>query len=500
MDGTGTEGCVLLGPLTGTPGTALTIYESAPVTTVGRLRLYGTFTNSLNIVLNSAAAPQGEATSLQFAPYNTNASQVYNGVISGDGQVMAHNSGGEVIFNNTNTFMGYQPYGTVYQPFGHNMSFVLSQGNVGIGTNSIAAGTNVVSGPLGTGTLILTVDTSATASSGSGTLFASGGARTLHNPMQYLQGTNMFTFRIGGSNNLTLAGGFELIAPSDGTFTNRIIEVDNTALTTMSGVIDDRGKGCPLTLTSTNAIGTLVLSATNTYTGPTTVSNGTLLVNGRIGTNGVAVTVAGGTLGGSGTVLGPVTVLPAGTLAPGTSSVIGTLTISNGLTLNGNLFFKVNKSLSPQSNDVASVSGILTNGGTGTLTVMNLGTALAVGDKFTLFNKALTNGVLLTVTGGGVTWNNNLVTDGSISVASTIVAKPVITGTVISGTNLVFSGNNGTGIASGTYYVLSSTNVAAPLSTWTPIFTNTFISGGAFSVTNPISPSVPDMFYILKLQ
>ena len=280
LDGTGSQACVLLGALTGTPVTSLTIFESS-VSTVGRIRMYGTFTNSLNIVLSSGGPDQGQNTTLQFAPANTNASQVYNGVISGDGQVISRNSGGNVIFNAQNTFTGYQP-------FGSSMSFVLSGGSVGIGVDSISTSPPIVnSGPLGTGTLMLSAETSSTANSGSATLFASGGSHTLHNPMQFLQGTNLFTFIIGGSNNLTLAGTLNLVA-LDGTFTNRIIRVNNTALTTMSGVIDDAGLGCPVTKSGT---GTLALSAVNTYAGPTTVSNGTLQVNGQIGNN--TVTVAG---------------------------------------------------------------------------------------------------------------------------------------------------------------------------------------------------------------
>jgi autotransporter-associated beta strand protein len=484
LDGTGSQACVLLGDLTGTPGTSLTILEPSTGTS-GRIRMYGNFTNSLNIVLSSGGPGLTQPTTLQFAPANTNASQVYNGVISGDGQVISRNSGGQVIFNAQNTFTGYQP-------FSANMSFVLSAGSVGIGVDSISTSPPIVdSGPLGTGTLMLSAETSSTANSGSATLFASGGSHTLHNPMQFLQGTNLFTFIIGGSNNLTLAGALNLVALDGITFTNRIIRVDNTALTTMSGVIDDASLGCPVTK---SGAGTLALSAVNTYAGPTTVSNGTLQVNGRIGTN--TVTVAGGTLGGSGTILGPVTVSSGGTLAPGTSA-IGTLTISNSLTLNGNLFFKVNKSLSPsQSNDIAVVTVTLANGGTGTLTVSNLGPALAVGDKFKLFNKLVSNGSALTVTGAGVLWANNLQVDGSISVSSTTLPKPVITTTtILNGTNLVFSGTNGT--VGATYYVLTSTNLVLPLSSWTPIFTNTFITGGAFSVTNAISLSVPQRFYLL---
>ena len=127
-------------------------------------------------------------------------------------------------------------------------------------------------------------------------------------------------------------------------------------------------------------------------------------------------------------------------LAPGAS--VGTLTLAANLTLAGNLFVEVDKALS-QSNDYVVVNGVLTNSAYGTVTVSNLGPALAVGDKFTLFSKSVLRGSALTVTGpAGVTWVNNLGADGSIVVAS--VAPPVnpnptnIVSQVV-GTNLVFS-------------------------------------------------------------
>jgi autotransporter-associated beta strand protein len=238
--------------------------------------------------------------------------------------------------------------------------------------------------------------------------------------------------------------------------------------------------------------GTLVLSAVNTYTGPTTISNGTLLVNGQIGTN---ITVAGGTLGGSGTVLGPVTVLSGGTLAPGTSA-IGTLTINTNLTLNGNLFFKVHKGLS-QSNDIASVSGTLTSSGIGDLTVTNAGPALVIGDTFKLFNKALANGSTLGVSGGGVLWANHLQVDGSISVTSGSVPTPVINSVILqdNGTNFVFSGTNGP--VGGGYSVLSSTNLLTPLANWVLQASGTFNGTGGFSYTNVID--VPMRFLLLRI-
>jgi fibronectin-binding autotransporter adhesin len=171
-----------------------------------------------------------------------------------------------------------------------------------------------------------------------------------------------------------------------------------------------------------NGSGTLTLSGASTYTGATTLGNGILLING---TNFAASTIVNlGTLGGTGALSGPVTLAAGTTLAPGASiGSVGKFTINNNLFIGGNMTIEVNKSL-PQSNDLVVVSGVLTNTGTGTLGVTNLGPALAVGDKFTLFNRPLTNGAAMTVTGAGANWQNNLAMDGSITVTS--VSRPML--------------------------------------------------------------------------
>lgn len=187
------------------------------------------------------------------------------------------------------------------------------------------------------------------------------------------------------------------------------------------------------TLTGVGALyktgaGALTLTASNTFNGFTTVSNGTLIVNGFDSAS--STFVYGGGLGGTGTFNGPVT-LEAGTkLQPGSlGGPIGTLTFNSDLVVNGNLAFHINKA-SAQSNDVVVVNGQLFNGGTGTLTITNAGpTSVAVGDKFTLFSKPVQAGGAINVTGAGANWVNNLATDGSISVASVI---PVVA------TNIVF--------------------------------------------------------------
>lgn len=169
----------------------------------------------------------------------------------------------------------------------------------------------------------------------------------------------------------------------------------------------------------------VTLTASNSYTGTCTVSNGTLVINGYDNASGVSV--VGGTLGGAGIIFGPVTLSAGTTLAPGSSpGAVGTLTISNSLAItSGNVLIAVNKSLSPSpSNSIVSVSGTLANSGTGTLAVTNLGPALVVGDKFQVFSGPVPGGASLTVTGGNATWNNNLAANGSITVASVIVTTP----------------------------------------------------------------------------
>jgi hypothetical protein len=68
---------------------------------------------------------------------------------------------------------------------------------------------------------------------------------------------------------------------------------------------------------------------------------------------------------------------------------------------------------------------------------------------------------------------------------------------VISGTTLTISATN---TGAGTVYLLTSTNVAAPVSTWTPIWTNVLGSSGSFStnLSNAVNPTFKQQFYLLS--
>jgi hypothetical protein len=76
-------------------------------------------------------------------------------------------------------------------------------------------------------------------------------------------------------------------------------------------------------------------------------------------------------------------------------------------------------------------------------------------------------------------------------------SSPRITGIVMSGESLVLTGTNGLPFA--TYFLLTSTNVASPLTDWSVAATNTFGSSGEFSITNAPNGDAPNRFYALRL-
>ncbi|ELY1865527.1 S8 family serine peptidase, partial [Serratia marcescens] len=103
--------------------------------------------------------------------------------------------------------------------------------------------------------------------------------------------------------------------------------------------------------------GTLELTGTNTYAGPTLVNQGRLAVNGSI-TSAVSVQ-NGGTVGGSGTV-GSLTARQGGTVAPGNS--IGTLNVAGNVSFEPGSRYAVEVGPNGQSDRIQS-SGSATIGG-----------------------------------------------------------------------------------------------------------------------------------------
>ena len=76
-----------------------------------------------------------------------------------------------------------------------------------------------------------------------------------------------------------------------------------------------------------------------------------------------------------------------------------------------------------------------------------------------------------------------------------------ITGFSIGNGNVVINGTNGQN--GGTYYLLSSTDLALPLGQWTPVATNVVGTNGAsgaftFTGTNSVGASDAQQYYILS--
>jgi autotransporter-associated beta strand protein len=445
----GGQGLVLTNNIQGTSGNLTFINNTTKnVGTASVILQYPAIAFNLPVDLN----PGPNGGSVILAGENTNGVQEWQNVITDAGEIQRNGAGGETLLDNANnTYSG----GTL-----------LTSGALGVANNSVGSPGSLVSGPLGIGSLI--IDTAAGASP---QIFASGGAWNVANPVTWFSNLLGNPWVISGSDELTFGGTVDLNAnlaaqPFNLTGTNRAIVVSNTVSAVFTNVISDDGNDMGISVSGTGA---LYLDGANTYTG-TTTNDASLLA-------------------GTGSVAGSVVVNSDGTLGAGSPSVIGTFSISGNLSLAGDLFIRVNKSLSPSlSNDTIVVTGSLNNSGTGTVTVDNLGPALAVGNQFALFNKAIAGGGALTISGGGVgSWQNNLAVNGTIKVLTLLTPpSPVINAVSAGAGNLNFSGTNGT--AGNPYAVLTTTNLDSP---WTTNTTGTFGSGGTFSVSVPITNSSP---------
>jgi hypothetical protein len=125
-------------------------------------------------------------------------------------------------------------------------------------------------------------------------------------------------------------------------------------------------------------------------------------------------------------------------------------------------------------------------------------TAVAAGGAHSLFIKS-----------DGSLWGMGYNGDGQLGVGTTNnsvfperIIPPlhlVVTNLSLSAsTNLVFQGLNE--FSGGSTLVLSSTNPTAPLTQWTPVWTNGLGSGNfSFTATNVAAPAIPQRFFALRL-
>ena len=181
--------------------------------------------------------------------------------------------------------------------------------------SSSPGGVHEISGPLYLGYSL--------GSSGSYTL---SGGTLLANQVMGGAGTSTFNFN-GGLLQASASANSQFIVG----LTNAYVQSGGANIDTNGQSIEisqpllDGGGGGGLVK---NGLGTLALTGSSTYTGPTSIDQGELQVNGSLAS---PVTVnSGGTLGGTG-YLSSVTVSQSGQIAPGDAP--GTLTIGGSLIL-----------------------------------------------------------------------------------------------------------------------------------------------------------------------
>lgn len=306
--------------------------------------------------------------------------------------------------------------------------------------------------------------------SGSGTVNLDGGTLTIP---QMVGGAgvsvvnfNGTTIIAGPSANTNFMSGLATAAIRGG---GAIIDSGANSINIDQALLDG-GEGGGLTK---NGSGTLRLNGVNSYTGATVVN--------------------AGTLGGIGTIAGPVTIASGATLAPGAS--IGTLTINNTLTLAAGSSTSVEISNDGGVNSSDLVTGITSITYDGTLVVTNAGTnALVAGQVFKLFDAASASGnfAQVTILPGGTGTFNPATGELTINSSGFLTVNPP----TISNGNLILEGTGG--VPNGSYSIVTSTNVAAPVSTWTTNTVGTFDGTGSFSNGIPVNANEPTRFFLLR--
>lgn len=93
--------------------------------------------------------------------------------------------------------------------------------------------------------------------------------------------------------------------------------------------------------------------------------------------------------------------------------------------------------------------------------------------------------------------DDNLTNSTTVTLEVAPPAVPAFKSLRIFKNALVISGSNGP--TNGVYFVLATTNLAAPFADWLPIATNQFDILGNFSFTNPIVPGDPEEYFLLQM-
>jgi autotransporter-associated beta strand protein len=289
--------------------------------------------------------------------------------------------------------------------------------------------------------------------------------------------------------------------------------------TTFAGTITNGNNSTAITKVGT---GTWTLSGTNSYSGVTVVSNGVLALSGSgaltvtpsitvvsnafidaSARNDGALTLnSGQTLHGDGAIRGSVIASSNSVIDPGPApGLISNFTVTNSLQLQSgstlNMDLDYYQFLGAGTNDLITGLASVTYGGTLNLVI----TSIETNSVFKLFSANSYSGAFDAINPPspplpGLAWDtSHLTLDGTLRLT---IQRPRIFNVAVSGTEFVISAINGP--PAGNVLVLTSTNIADPLSTWTTLVSTQFDGAGNLIIGDPINTGSAQHFYVLQLQ
>jgi autotransporter-associated beta strand protein len=259
------------------------------------------------------------------------------------------------------------------------------------------------------------------------------------------------------------------------------------------------GAGATLVVSGSLALGSAAggAGAANT-SGSLNTTNGTVFANNIVpGTNSISrINLAGGRLvvtNSIGNLTGPLGALTLASLGTPDNSRT-TLNVPVGY-----------DGLAGVTVASFNIDGLDTT--TNVVNIESIGPAAAVGvelpiiqyGSLTFLAGATFNIGLGTLPAGytGVLTNDTATSTIGLVLSSAIHPQPRMNSFVQSGNTVLVSGING--FANGPFHVLASTDVTAPLSTWTSVGTGIFGPTGNFSFNATIDPAKPQQFFIVHV-
>ena len=318
----------------------------------GTLQFLSGFTSNRAVTLNTGGGT-----------VDTNGnSATLGGSISGSG-AFTKIGGGTLTLSGTSSYSGATAVnaGTLQagavNTFAPGSAFTVASGaTLNLASFNQTIGSLAGAGSVALGSATLTSGTDNTSTTFSGTISGTGGLTkigsgtlTLSGANSYSGGTTLAAGTLSLANNQALGSGpltttGSVVDYANGvTIANPIVLNSNTTqlqvatgTATQAGVISELNGPRPLEKIGG---GTLVLTANNTYSGPTTVSAGTLIVNGSIANSAVTVD-PGATLAGTGAV-GAITITSGGTFAPGAAGTTGAMTVAGNLAFQSGALYLV---------------------------------------------------------------------------------------------------------------------------------------------------------------